>query len=155
LGGQRLGDVAAASGTSPADLALDLIERDGAGASMVAFGMDEQDVRTVLVHPRAVVGSDGWTMTVDAARYAHPRSFAFAVRLLARYVRDEAVIDLRQAIAKLSTLPARRIGLTDRGVIEPGAVGDLVVFDLDALSEQSSFETPLLYPQGIDYVLVG
>jgi N-acyl-D-amino-acid deacylase len=155
LGGARLPEAAAALATRAAELVLDLIARDGADVSMVAFGMAEEDVRRVLVHPRAVVGSDGWTMTVDAARYAHPRSFAFAVRLLARYARDEAVVDLRQAIAKLSTLPARRIGLADRGLIEPGAVADVVVFDVEALSEESSFESPLAYPQGIEYVLVG
>ena len=154
LAGRRLVDAARDAGVAPAELVLDLIAREGPDVSMVAFGMDEEDVRRVLVHPRAVIGSDGWTMAIDSAGYAHPRSFAFAVRLLAHYVRDDALIGLREAIAKLSTLPARRIGLTDRGVIEPGAVADVVVFDLERLSEESTFETPLLHPHGIQAVLV-
>jgi N-acyl-D-aspartate/D-glutamate deacylase len=108
----------------------------------------------VLAHPRSIVASDGWTMSIDAAPYAHPRSFAYAVRLLASYVRDDTVLGLRQAIAKLSTLPARRIGLHDRGVLEQGAVADVVVLDLEALSEESTFAAPLSYPRGIEHVVV-
>ena len=138
----------------PATLVLDLIAVDGADVSMVAFGMSEDDVRRVLSHPRSIVASDGWTMSIDAAAYAHPRSFAYTVRLLASYVRDDALLGLRQAIAKLSTAPARRIGLHDRGVIEPGAVADLVVLDLERLSEESTFASPLSYPRGIEHVIV-
>jgi N-acyl-D-amino-acid deacylase len=93
-------------------------------------------------------------MGVDAARYAHPRSFAYTVRLLASYVRDDALLGLREAVGKLSTAPARRIGLRDRGVIEAGAVADLVVLDLDRLSEESTFASPLAYPRGIEHVIV-
>lgn len=154
LGGSRLTDVAAREGRSPSDLVLDLLERDGAETSMVAFGMAEEDVRLVLRHPRAMVGSDGWTMTTDGAPYAHPRSFAFTVRLLARYVRDEQVLDLTSAVAKLAYLPSRRLGLLDRGVVSPGAIADLVVIDVDRLSEESTFERPCAYPIGIEHVLV-
>jgi N-acyl-D-amino-acid deacylase len=93
-------------------------------------------------------------MSIDAAPYAHPRSFAYTVRLLASYVRDDALLGLRQAIAKLSTLPARRIGLHDRGVLEAGAVADIVVLDFEALSEQSTFAHPLAYPIGVEHVVV-
>jgi N-acyl-D-amino-acid deacylase len=154
LGGRRLVDAAREEGRSPADLVLDLIAHDGADVSMVAFGMSEDDVRRVVSHPDAIVASDGWTMGVDAARYAHPRSFAYTVRLLASYVRDDAVLGLRDAISKLSTAPARRIGLHDRGVIEAGAVADLVVLDLERLSEESTFASPLAYPRGIEHVIV-
>jgi N-acyl-D-amino-acid deacylase len=154
LGGRRLVDAAASASISPADLVLDLIAVDGADVSMVAFGMAEDDVRRVLAHPRSIVASDGWTMSIDAAAYAHPRSFAYTVRLLASYVRDDPLLGLRQAIWKLSTAPARRIGLHDRGVIEAGAVADLVVLDLDALSEESTFASPLSYPRGIEHVIV-
>jgi N-acyl-D-amino-acid deacylase len=154
LGGLRLVDAARAEGVAAAELVLQLIAVDGADVSMVAFGMAEEDVRRVLAHPRSIVASDGWTMSIDAAPYAHPRSFAYAVRLLASYVRDDTVLGLRQAIAKLSTLPARRIGLHDRGVLEQGAVADVVVLDLEALSEESTFAAPLSYPHGIEHVVV-
>ena len=154
LGGQRLVDVARARGVPAAELVLRLLAVDGADVSMVAYGMSEDDVRRVLAHPRTIVGSDGWTMSIDAAPYAHPRSFAYTVRLLASYVRDDALLGLRQAIAKLSTLPARRIGLHDRGVLEAGAVADIVVLDFEALSEQSTFAHPLAYPIGVEHVVV-
>ena len=154
LGGRQLAEAAHAAELTPAELVLELIDYDGSDVSMVAFGMAEADVRKVLAHPRVVAGSDGWTMSADAAPYAHPRSFAYAVRLLARYVRDEALFNLRDAIVKLSTLPARRMGLAGRGVIEPGAIADIVVLDLISLSEESSFEAPMAYPMGIDHVFV-
>jgi N-acyl-D-amino-acid deacylase len=154
LDGTRLVDIAGAAGIAPAELVLQLLAADGAGVSMVAFGMSEADVRRALAHPGAIVASDGWTMSTDAAAYAHPRSFAYTVRLLASYVRDDALLGVREAVGKLSTLPARRVGLADRGVLEAGAVADLVVLDLAALSEESTFDAPLSYPRGIDHVVV-
>jgi N-acyl-D-amino-acid deacylase len=154
LDGARLVDAAAAAGVPPAELVLQLLALDGTDVSMVAFGMAEDDVRRALSHPRAIVASDGWTMSTDAVSYAHPRSFAYTVRLLASYVRDDALLGLREAVGKLSTAPARRIGLRDRGVLEPGAVADLVVLDLEALREESTFASPLAYPRGIEHVVV-
>ncbi len=155
LAGRRLVDAAAALGLPAAELLLQLVERDGVDTLMVVHGMCEDDVRRVLAHPRSMFGSDGWTMAVDATAYAHPRNFAAATRLLCAYVRDESVLALGEAVRKLSTLPARRLGLRDRGVIEVGAAADLVVLDLDRLSEEADFATPCRSPVGVDHVLVG
>lgn len=154
LGGSSLTEVADREGITPSELVLRLLEQDGTKISMVAFGMSELDVQSVLTHPRTLFGSDGWTMSADAVEYAHPRNFASTVRLLARYVRDERAIELSAAIAKLAYLPARRLGLVERGLISPGAIADLVIIDLDRLSEESSFERPCAYPLGIEHVFV-
>jgi N-acyl-D-amino-acid deacylase len=154
LGGSNVTELAAREGIAPAELVFRLLEQDGTKTSMVAFGMAEDDVRNVLVHPRTLLGSDGWTMTTDAVQYAHPRNFASAVRLLTRYVRDTHEIELSAAIAKLAYLPSRRLGLLERGLISPGAVADVAIINLERLSEESSFENPCAYPVGIEHVLV-
>jgi N-acyl-D-aspartate/D-glutamate deacylase len=121
---------------------------------MVAFGMDESDVREVMCHPRAMIGSDGWAMTRDATQYAHPRNFACTARVLARYVRDEPVLRLPQAVHKLAAAPAQRLGLRDRGRLAPGAVADVVVIDLEQLSEEATYERPCAHPVGVEHVFV-
>jgi N-acyl-D-amino-acid deacylase len=150
--GRRLSEVAAAEGVRDGELVLQLLDRDGFGVVMVAFGMDEADMRRVLTHATASIGSDGWVMARDAAGYAHPRNFACSVRLLARYVRDEPVLTLAEAVRKLSAAPAARLGLADRGRLAVGAVADLVVFELDRLDERSTFEAPCAYPTGVEHV---
>jgi len=152
--GRRLESVAADWGVPSAEAVLRLLEADGMNVVMVAYGMSEDDVRTVLRHPRAVIGSDGWTMTRESVAYAHPRNFASSVRVLTRYVRNEQVLSLAQALAKLTVGPARCLGLPDRGSLAVGAVADVVVIDFDALQEVSTFEDPCNYPTGIRHVLV-
>jgi N-acyl-D-amino-acid deacylase len=154
LGGRRVSELAASDGLGLAEVVLRLLERNGTRASMVAFGMAESDVEAVVSHPRTLFGSDGWTMTVDAVPYAHPRNFASSIRLLSRYVRDRRSLDLSQAVAKLAYLPSRRLGLLERGQICTGAIADVVVLDLEQLSEESTFEAPCRYPRGIDYVFL-
>ncbi len=154
LRGRRLVDAATERGVDAGELVLDLVAVDGLDVVMVVHGMSETDVRTVLGHDRAMFGSDGWVMSTDAAGYAHPRNFAAATRLLTHYVREIGLLALPEAIRKLSTMPARRLGLTDRGVIAPGAMADLVAFDLGGLQEQATFEDPCHHPVGVEHVLV-
>lgn len=154
LTGRMLTAAAAEHGVSDSEFLLQLIELDGRDALMVVFGMSESDVRQVLTHPLSMVASDGWTMATDSSSYAHPRNFAYTARFLSHYVRDEALIDLPEAIAKLSTWPARRLGLRGRGELTRGAVADIVVFDLDNMSEESSFDDPCQHPKGFEHVLV-
>ncbi len=154
LRGRRLVDAAAERGVDAGEMLLDLVEVDGLDVVMIVHGMSETDVRTVLGHDRAMFGSDGWVMSTDAAGYAHPRNFAAAVRMLSYYVREVGLLALPDAIRKLSTLPARRLGLADRGVIAPGAAADLVAFDLARLQESATFEDPCRHPVGMDHVVV-
>jgi N-acyl-D-amino-acid deacylase len=154
LGGRRLVEVAAEQSIAPSELLLRTLEESGVSAVMMVAGLSETDVRYVLGHPRAVFGSDGWVMSADREPYAHPRNFAAAVRLLAHYVRDEGVLSIRQAVAMLTSLPARRFGLADRGRLTPGAAADIAVIDLEAAVEVSDFTRPCQYPRGIRHVVV-
>lgn len=152
--GKRLTELAAAQNVPPAEIVLQLLDENGLDVVMVAFGMDERDVREVLCHARASIGSDGWSMSRDAAAYAHPRNFACSARLLAHYVRDEAVMSLGEAVRKLTSAPADRLGLADRGRLVRGAVADVVVVDLERLSEEATYERPCAYPIGFEHVFV-
>jgi N-acyl-D-amino-acid deacylase len=152
--GQRLTALASRHGVTASELALRLLDENGFDVVMVAFGMDENDVREVLLHPRAVVASDGWTMTREATAYAHPRNFACTARLLARYVRDEMVLSLTGAMRKLTSAPADRLGLRDRGRLVAGAAADVVVIDLEQLTESATYEQPCAYPVGVEHVFV-
>jgi N-acyl-D-amino-acid deacylase len=154
LAGRRLVEQARADGVGAADLLVDLVARDGLACVMLVDAMAEADVRRVIAHSASMFGSDGWTMAVDGAPYAHPRDFAAAVRLLVRYVRDEAVLPLGAAVAKLAALPAARLGLSERGVIAAGRAADLVVLDLERLDEVATFADPCRHPVGIEQVLV-
>ncbi len=154
LRGRRLVDVAAERGVDAGELVLDLVGADGLDVVMIVHGMSEIDVRTVLGHDRAMFGSDGWVMSTDAAGYAHPRNFGAATRLLSHYVRETGLLTLAEGVRKLSTAPARRLGLADRGVIAPGAAADLVAFDLAGLQDTPTFEDPCRHPVGMEHVLV-
>jgi N-acyl-D-amino-acid deacylase len=154
LAGRRLDEAARDEGCTPADLVLALIEADGRDAVMIVSGLSEADVRSVLLHPRAIVGSDGWVMTTSAKPYTHPRSFSFTARLLAHYVRDERVLTLEDAVRKLTVAPAERLGIADRGVLAPDMAADVVVLDLDGMSEMGTFADPCVYPVGFDHVVV-
>lgn len=154
LRGRRLTEAAAERGVDAVELLFDLVRADGLDVVMIVHGMSETDVRAVLGHDRAMFGSDGWVMSTDAAGYAHPRNFAAAARMLSHYVRDTGLLTLPEAIGKLSTAPARRLGLVDRGVIAPGAVADLVAFDLGGLQDRATFEDPCRHPVGMEHVLV-
>ena len=155
LNGRGLAEVAEERGATPAELAAELLEADGAAVVVVVLGISEEDVRSVLGHPRSVVGSDGWVMSTAATPYTHPRSFACAARVLARYVRDERLLGLSEAVRKLAVLPARRVGLQGRGQLEPGMVADVTVFDLERMDEVATFEQPNAHPLGFDHVIVG
>jgi N-acyl-D-amino-acid deacylase len=152
--GRRVIDVAEQDGIDPAELVLRLIELDGSSVVMLGFGMDEVDVRRVIRHPRAMIGSDGWILSTAGSGHAHPRNFACAPRVLAHYVRDEAMLDIETAVAKLAGLPAARLGLTDRGIVQPGMAADIVVLDLERLEEGATYARPAAYPVGVEYVVV-
>jgi len=155
--GKRLSEIAAARGEDPITTALELIAAEGAKAYMILFQLDEADLRRALTHPAVMIGSDGSALAPYgelAAGKPHPRSYGTFPRVLGEYVRDQRVLPLAQAIHKMTGLPARRLGLRDRGVIAPGARADLVVFDPRRVADRATYDAPHRYPQGVEHVVV-
>ena len=155
--GMRLDEVAHDMGKPVGEALLDLIELDHANTTQVIFIKDERDVRTLMRAPWVALGVDSGAQASDgpfAAVGTHPRAFGAATRLIGPYVRDLKLFPLEEAIRKMTSLPARRVGLTDRGLLRPGMFADLVVFDPATVTDRATYTQPLLYSQGIEYVAV-
>nr|BCX01091.1 MAG: D-aminoacylase [Bacteroidota bacterium] len=120
---------------------------------MVYHKMHERDIRHILQQPFTMIGADAGIIRYGSG-VPHPRGYGNAPRVLARYVRQEQVISLEEAIRKMTSLPAQTFGLWDRGLIRPGLVADIVVFDPDRIQDRATFEAPHQYPEGISYVIV-
>lgn len=148
--GRTLAAIAADRGVDPAQAAIDMLVECRLQTTMILEYADEATVRTIARHPRMLVGSDG-----IFARTPHPRLWGTAPRLLGRYAIRDGVIDLREAIARLSTRAAARIGLRDRGRVAPGLRADLVVFDPARILDQATYAEPELPATGVAWVLVG
>ncbi len=155
--GRRLSEVATARGLDPLDAALELIADEGGKGYMILFQLDEGDVRRALQHPRVMIGSDGSALAPSGPLgegKPHPRSYGTFPRVLGEYVREQRVLSLAQAVHKMTGLPARRLGLKDRGVIRVGARADVVVFDPKVVADQATYSDPHRYPTGIEHVVV-
>ncbi|MEY8041450.1 amidohydrolase family protein [Saccharopolyspora cebuensis] len=153
--GRSIADIGRAEGTDPAEAALRVLAAHDAEVTIVHHGMSEADVDTVLRHPEVSVASDGWTLTERGAGRPHPRSFGTFARVLGRYVRERGVLDLEEAVRKMTSLPASRLRLADRGVLAPGAVADVVVFDPATIVDRATYEQPWQLATGCTAVLVG
>jgi len=123
------------------------------GASMVYHYMSEDDVDTIIRYPNAAIASDGSIVSFGRGQ-PHPRSYGTNARVLANYVRERSVLTLEEAVRRMTSLPARTFGFTERGLIRPGMVADLVLFDPASVSDKATFEDPHRYSEGFDYVLV-
>jgi N-acyl-D-amino-acid deacylase len=155
--GRRIAEVAAARREDPLDAAIELIVAEHGKGYMILFQLDEADLRRALVHPHVMIGSDGSSLATDgplSAGKPHPRSYGTFPRVLGRYARDERVLSLPSAVWKMTGLPARRLGLSDRGVLAPGAKADVVVFDAATVADRATYEDPHRYAAGIGHVLV-
>jgi len=154
--GKTLAEVAELKGLDPFDLTFDLVINKES-IELVDFSMSEEDVCTVLKHPLSMIGSDGWALApygVLGESKTHPRSYGTFPRILGKYVREEKVLSLAEAIRKMTSLPAQKLGLRDRGMIREEMWADLVVFNPKTVIDKSTYEDPHRYPQGIEYVLV-
>ena len=130
-----------------------LLEIEG-NATIIAFMMDEDDVRTVISSPLSSFISDSWVTAPDAGGKPHPRAYGTFPRVLGKYVREEKLLTLEQAIRKMTSLPAGKIGLKSRGILREGSWADVVIFDQALIKDQATFDDPHRYPQGIEYVIV-
>jgi len=136
-------------GMAPEELCLRLAGRYGNRVQVVLFYRTEDDVAAFLAHPLAIVGSDGTAMPVTAPGRPHPRSYGSHARLLHRYVATEGRLTLADAIHKATLAPARRIGITDRGVLTQGARADIAVFDAPAIRDTATWTDPCQLATGV------
>ncbi|MGI9543309.1 MAG: N-acyl-D-amino-acid deacylase family protein [Cyclobacteriaceae bacterium] len=123
------------------------------GASCIFHAMDEQDVERIMKHPQTMIASDG-RLVAPGMGHPHPRWYGTFPRVLGHYVREREVLPLKEAIHKMSGLPAKRLGLMDRSIIKEGNYADIVIFDPEKVIDKATFEQPHQYPVGIEYVLV-
>jgi N-acyl-D-amino-acid deacylase len=144
--GKRLDEIAKAEGISEVDLYIRIVQDGDAG--VIGHTMSEPDMRTFLRQPWAMVASDG------GINVSHPRGAGTFPRVLGRFVRDENWLTLPDAIRKMTSMPAARIGLRDRGVIRTGMKADLVLFDPATIIDRSTFEQPRLRARGVHRVWV-
>ncbi|WP_405067877.1 D-aminoacylase [Kribbella sp. NBC_01510] len=153
--GLSLAEIARRDEVDAAEAALRVLEHHRAAVSVVNHAMSEDDVVTVLQHPCTSVASDGWILDATGPGHPHPRNFGTFPRVLGRYARDLGVLSLPEAIRRMTSLPASRLGFSDRGVIKPGAVADLVVLDPSRVADRSTYDDPWQLSVGIEHLLVG
>ena len=155
--GRRLGELAAELGEDPYDLTVRLLRDAGGSVGMIGFGMSEDNTERMLAHPLGMVCSDGGAYAPYgplSRSSPHPRGYGSFPRVLGHYVRERGAMSLESAVHKMSGLPARKLGLRDRGVLRVGAVADIVVLDPDTVRDRATFDDPHQYPEGIGHVVV-
>ena len=123
------------------------------GASMVFHSMDEADVVTIMKYPYTMIASDSG-IRLYGSGVPHPRGYGSNARVLARYVREQKVIGLEDAIRRMTSLPAQKFGFKNRGLLREGMAADIIIFDPETVTDHSTYEKPHAYTSGIDYVFV-
>jgi dihydroorotase/N-acyl-D-amino-acid deacylase len=156
LSGKTLADATRAAGrevnfANAAETAIEIQEKGGCSAVYHAIG--EEDVLRIMAHPAAMVASDGGVLPFGED-VPHPRNYGTFPRVLGRYVRELKVISLEEAVRKMTSFPAARMGMWDRGIVRPGMKADLVVFNPQTITDKSMFGDPHHYSEGVEYVVV-
>jgi N-acyl-D-amino-acid deacylase len=151
LEGKSILQIANERNQEPAETAFDILLEEAGKVIMVIYAMSEEDVRTVMKHPLVMIGTDG----IPTSGRPHPRAYGTYPRVLGKYVREEKIFSLEEAIRKMTSLPAQKFGLKDRGMIAEGMIADLVIFNPSTVQEKSTYLNPHENPVGIEYVLIG
>ncbi len=157
LTGKTLGEVARARGKSPEETAMDLVVQDGSRVEVAYFLMSEDNLKKQIAKDWVAFGSDAASQAPEGPflkSSPHPRAYGNFARLLGKYVRDEKVIPLKEAIRRLTSLPAAHLKLQRRGRLAPGYYADVVVFDPDSIQDHATFEQPQQYATGVVHVFV-
>jgi len=155
--GMTIAQIAVERGQSPEDAAIDLVIEDGSRVGVGYFAMSEDNVRRQIHLPWMSFASDGDAPSLEGiflTQGYHPRSFGNFARLLGHYVRDEKLISLAEAVRKLTSLPAENLSLKDRGRLKAGYFADITVFDPMTIQDHATFEQPMQYSTGVQYVVV-
>jgi N-acyl-D-amino-acid deacylase len=157
LTGKTLAEVAAMRGKDWTETVMDLVAEDRSRVGTVYFLMTEDNVRKQIRLPWVSFGSDAESVAPEGVflkSMPHPRAYGNFARLLGRYVREEKVISLSEAVRRLTSLPATNLGLDRRGRLETGYFADVVVFDPATIADRATFEAPHQYAVGVKHVLV-
>jgi len=157
LTGKTLGEVARMRHTTPEDAAMDLVIEDDSRVSTVYFLMTEENVRRQILLPWVSFGSDEDTRGIDGVflkSSAHPRAYGNFARVYARYVRDEKLVPLAEAVRRMTSLPASNLGIARRGLLKKGNFADVVVFDPRTIQDHATFDKPMQYATGVSGVWV-
>lgn len=155
--GKTLGAIAAIRGTSPQETAMDLIVQDSSRVETIYFLMDENNLHKQLKLPWLSFGSDEGSYTPEGVfikSNCHPRAYGNFARVLGKYVREEKILSLQEAIRKLTKLPATNLQLVKRGELKPGYFADIVIFDPATIQDHATFEKPHQYSTGMQHVFV-
>ena len=155
--GMTVDEVGKQMGKDPRDALMDVVIADHGESACITSIMNEDDVRTALQSPLVSVGTDSGAKAIDgpmSESKSHPRGWGSFPRILGRYVRDEHLLRLEDAIRKMTSQPAARVHLDDRGILRPGMAADITVFDPATIRDLATFEQPAQYSIGVKYVLV-
>jgi len=155
--GKNIAEISDEEGKDPLNVLFDLIRDSQSQVECACFGQLEDNVRILLQHPLVVVGSDGDALAptgILSEGKPHPRYYGTFPRILGKYVREEKVLTLEEAVQKMTATTAQRFSLTGRGVIQESAWADLVLFDSHTVKERATFSDPHQFPDGLPYVIV-
>jgi dihydroorotase/N-acyl-D-amino-acid deacylase len=156
LEGKNLAEITAARGRSTsfedaAETTMEIVAKGGAAA--IFHAINEDDLVRILKDPLTMIASDGG-VEIPGRGVPHPRSYGTFARVLGVYVREKRAIGLEEAIRKMTSLPAQRTGLQDRGLLRPGMKADVVVFDAERVRDRATFANPHQYAEGVSFVIV-
>jgi N-acyl-D-amino-acid deacylase len=155
--GMNLDEIGRAMGKDPKDAAMDVAIADRGDSAVVISIMQESDVRLAVSNPLVIYGSDSEEHAEDgplSTSKVHPRSFGTFTRVLAEYVRKEHTMSLEEAVRKMTSQAASRVGITDRGILRPGMFADITIFDPEKVQDEATYNEPLHYSVGVKDVLV-
>jgi N-acyl-D-amino-acid deacylase len=157
LEGKTLAEIGKELGKDPRDAVMDLVIADRGESSVIISIMREDDVKLALSNPMIAIGTDSGARAEDgplSESKSHPRAWGSFARILGKYVRDEQLMPLEEAIRRFTSRPAARVGIADRGILRPGFKADVTIFDAARIRDVSTFVDPTHYSEGVQHVLV-
>jgi N-acyl-D-aspartate/D-glutamate deacylase len=155
--GKRMSELIAARGRHPADVLFDVLLEENGSVPTVFFHHSEADMQLIMQQPWTSIGSDGSAVNPDGPTgrsHPHPRYYGTFPRVLGRYVRELKTITLPEAVKKMTSMNADKVGIRDRGRLKEGAFADVTIFDAARVIDRATFEQPHQFPVGIKYVVV-
>ena len=152
--GRTIADVADELGIDAHSAVVETLRGQRGHVGVIHHSMSDEDVRLVARRPDVAVASDGAALGCPGPGKVHPRSLGTFTRVLGRFVREEGLLDLPTAVAKMTSIPATRLGWIDRGILRPGAIADLVVFDPTAVIDHATFLDPWRVSTGVLHTFI-